>query len=165
MCCVYSAVVVWLLCPLGQSSAEALLAWSGQCLDLGQNVASFYYVCSKLLVKWDLVLFPLELKLCRTVVSRSGACAGLCWFSGGRGPLHWSLGNTYLKKAVPAEHRGMGPTVSRLGIQCWCCAVYWNWFMLRGRGRKWCQPIPFPWRGMSVLVALRETLPEERIIE
>lgn len=34
VCCIQSAAVFWLFHPSGQLSAEALLACSGQCLDL-----------------------------------------------------------------------------------------------------------------------------------
>ena len=39
-CCVHSTVVFWLLYPVGQLSAEVLLACSGQCFDFGQSVVS-----------------------------------------------------------------------------------------------------------------------------
>lgn len=55
------------------------------CLDLGQSVGSFNYVCSGLLVKRDLMLFPLGLKLCR--VSRYGACSGFVLVFWARCPL------------------------------------------------------------------------------
>ena len=66
----------WLLFPSGQFSAEFFLACSGECLGLGQSVASFNYMCSGLLIKRDLILFPLELQLCRTLWSVDVVCEG-----------------------------------------------------------------------------------------
>lgn len=55
-------------------------------------------MCSGLLVKKDLILFPLELKLCSTLVSRYGVCWGLVLV----------LRHTCPRKAAPVEHGGGG---------------------------------------------------------
>ena len=67
VCSVPSAAAFWLLFPSGQSSAEYLLAYRGESLDVGQSVVSFSEVHSGLLAKRDLMLFALELKLCSTL--------------------------------------------------------------------------------------------------
>ena len=75
---------VAVLCyPSSQSSAGFLLSCSGECSDLGQSVVSFNYVCSDLLIKRDLKLLSLELKLCRTLwsIDRCDVSKGLCWSS------------------------------------------------------------------------------------
>ena len=48
VCCVHSAIVSWLLYPLGESSAEALFACCSQCLVPSLNAVHFN---SGLLVK------------------------------------------------------------------------------------------------------------------
>lgn len=67
------------------------------------------------------------------MVSRCGTGV-FCW-SFGKGPPS-------LRKAVSAECKGIRLGISRLGSQCWHCAVYLNWFMLKDGGKKWCQPAP-----------------------
>lgn len=69
------------------------------------------------------MLFPLELKLCRTlwlVVVCVGICAGLL----GEGPSVLVIRHTCLRKATPAEGGRVGSGVSRLGSQCWHWAEY-----------------------------------------
>lgn len=53
LCCCVS-----LFLPSGQFSAEVLLSFSGQCFVSGQSVPN---------AKCDLMLFPVELKSCRTL--------------------------------------------------------------------------------------------------
>ena len=52
----------------GQSSAVSASS-SGECLDIIQCVVSFNEVSFGLLVKRGLILFPLELRLCRRLLS------------------------------------------------------------------------------------------------
>ena len=94
MCCMHSAVVFWLLYPSGQASAEAVLACNGQCLVLGQIMASFNEAWSGLLVKWDLMLLTLELKPCRTVCSGDVVWAGVSAGLLGKGPATLGLRQT-----------------------------------------------------------------------
>ena len=76
---------------------------------------------SGLLVKRDLKLFPVELKLCSTLVSRHGLCGGVCAGLQGEGPGALVLRHTCLRKAALAEHRGLGLGVSGLGHNfCHC---------------------------------------------
>ena len=78
------AVSTWLCFPSGQSSSEFLLACSGECLDHVQSVVCFNSVFSGLLVKRDLLLFPLKLKLYRSLWSVDMVHVGsLHWSSGG----------------------------------------------------------------------------------
>lgn len=56
-----------------------------------------------------LVLFPLELKLCSTLVNRPGTCGVFVLVFWGRGPLLFWLSITLaLVKKTPAVHKGVG---------------------------------------------------------
>ena len=70
------------------------------------------------------MLFPLELKLYRTlwlvVLVHAGVSAGLL----GEGATALVLRYTCPRRAVSAECRVVELGVSNLGIQCWNCAVY-----------------------------------------
>ena len=83
----HSAATLWLpvLCRIS-------LCLHGEYLDFGHSVVSVKEVCFHLLAERDLILFPLELKLCRTLwsvrVMHAGVCAGLL----GEGPKHLKLG-------------------------------------------------------------------------
>ena len=74
----------------------------------------------------DLILFPLELKCCRTLWPEV-ACAGFYAGLLGEGPTALVLRPTCLRKAVPAKHRVVGLGVSSLGSQCWQSAAYCKW--------------------------------------
>lgn len=75
---------------------------------------------SDLLNKRDLILFPPELKICRSLwivdVVHMGVCAGLLWEE----PTELFIRQVCLTKA---GHKGIGLGVNRLGSQCWCCDV------------------------------------------
>ena len=107
------------------------------------------------------MLFPLELKLYKTLWSADMVCAGVCAGLLGKGPTVLVLRHTCCRKAVPAEHRGEGLGVSRLGSQCWCCAVYWFVYAVEGNGTS---QLLCVWRWMTVLAALKKALPEEQMI-
>ena len=105
-CMVCSAVVFWLFCPSGKSSADALLTWYTQCLVSGLNVTSFSYVCSVLLVKRELTPLPPELRSSRT-----------CWW----GDMLWAGGYVVLLGQRPAS---MGLRHARAqGHWAWCKQV------------------------------------------
>lgn len=141
MWCVHSDAVLWLLYPSYQSSVEFLLAYSKECLVLGQSMVSFNLGCSGLLLKRDLMAFPSKLKLCRTLQLVEVVYVGLCWFSWGGSCC--SCFQAHLpKKALPAECWGSGCGVNNLCSQCWHYAVHWSYFILRGVGKKWHQEGP-----------------------
>lgn len=103
------------------------------------------------------MLFPLELKHGRTLWSEEVVCAGFCGLLGEE-PTALVLRPTCLSKAVPAEHRAVGLSVSSLGSQCWRCTL-----MLKGREENGTsQPLGAE-KGVCI-TAVREALPEERII-
>ena len=81
-------------------------------------------MCSGLLVKRDLMLFPLELKLYRTLWSVDMVHAGVCAGFLDKRLTALALRLTCLQKAVAEECRGAGLGVMRLGSQDWCCTVY-----------------------------------------
>ena len=69
--------------------------------------------------------------------------------------------HTCRRKAIPLECRGVGLGINRLDSQYGCCAIYYSWFMLRGRGRKWItSQLLCSQRGISVHATLREATPE-----
>ena len=80
------------------------------------------------------MLLPLELKPCRTLwlvdMVQVGICAGFLR----KGSTALGLRHTCPRKAAPKELRGVGVGVSRLGSQCWHCAVYASWFVMMGEG-------------------------------
>ena len=80
-------------------------------------------MCSGLFAKRDLILFPLELKLDRTLWSVDVIHVGVCVGILGKEPTVLVLRHTSLREAVPAEHRAVGLGVSRLGCQYWHCRV------------------------------------------
>ena len=80
------------------------------------------------------------------MVSRHGVCRGLCWSS--LGEAHC----TCPRKTAHAEHKGAGFGISDLSCQCWHCAAYSSYFMLRGGewGGNGARPLPHPLRGEFV---------------
>ena len=60
-----------------------------------------------------------------SVVSRCGACGGVCAGLLRQGPVALVLRHTYQRKAAPAECKGTGLGVSSLGRQYWqlCCLL------------------------------------------
>lgn len=63
-----------------------------------------------------------------SMVSSCGARGGereLC-YSFGQRPTTLVLRPICLRKAAPAEDRGLGLAVSSLGLYCWHCTAYWN---------------------------------------
>lgn len=112
--CVCSAVMFWLHYPSDQSSAESLLACNEQCLDLCQTVVSFTQVCSDLLVKWDLILLPLELKPWRNVWLGDMVWEEVSASLLGKGPAMLQLRKTWWRRSVPPECMGVGLDVSKL---------------------------------------------------
>ena len=63
------------------------------------------------------MLFPLELKLCRTIWSVDLVCIRVCAVLLGEKPTALVLRHTCLRKAVPAENQGARLGVNRIGIQ------------------------------------------------
>lgn len=165
VCCIHFAAVLWLLYPSRQFSVEIFLTCSGECLDLGQNVVSFNQVSFDLLVKRDLMLFPLELKIYRTLWSidmmQAGGCADLL----GEGPTALVLRHTWPRKAVPLECRE-GRTWCKQCNQSQLALCYLlRQFMLRGKSGNQHQPTPlFLEREVLLPFTVRETVLEERII-
>ena len=69
------------------------------------------------------------------MVSRRSAYSALCW-SSEEGASVLVLRYTCPRKAVSAKHWEVGLGVSRLGSQCWHCAVT-KVSLCKGQGRKW----------------------------
>ena len=108
-----------------------------------------HQVCSGLLVKWDLMLFSLELKLCRILWLGDMMWAGVSTGLLGKRPTALGLKQTQLRRAILPEHKGVWIGVGRLGGLCQCSVIYCRWFCAyaEGRGRKW-PPTPLsPKRG------------------
>lgn len=78
VCYVCFAVEFWFLYFSGQSPSKALPVCCGQCLVLFLNERSFNKMCSGLLVKWDLIATPPELRPCRTLLSGNIVWASIC---------------------------------------------------------------------------------------
>ena len=113
MSCVHSAAVFWPLFPSGHSSEEFLLIYSSGCLELGHSVISFNCRCSGPLVKRDLLLFPLTLKLCSTLWSVGMVCGvgggwGDCCADLGDGPAMLLLTHTCPQKQHLQSAGGKG---------------------------------------------------------
>ena len=64
-----------------------------------------------LLVKRDLMLFPVELKLCGFLWSRDVVYVGVCAGVLGDGPTALGLRHTCPRKEAPVEHSGVGLVV------------------------------------------------------
>ena len=83
------------------------------------------------------------------MVSRCGACGGVCAGLLRQGPVALVLRHTYQRKAAPAECKGTGLGVSSLGRQYWqlCCLL--KLVYAEGWGREMA-PAPFhsPERGV-----------------
>lgn len=99
--CVLHAFCCCVLAALLQANClYRLSACSRQCLDLGQSMANFNYVCSSLL--------PLELKLLKILwlgdVVWVRVCAGLL----SKEPAVLGLRHTCLRRAAPAKGRVVG---------------------------------------------------------
>ena len=122
------AVCTLLLCfgySLPQvSPLQFLLACSGGvfgvCPECGEN---FNSVCSGLLVKRGLMLFPLELKLCNTLWSVDLESARGLYCSSGDGPTALVLRHTCLSKEALAELRGKWVSGSSLHCGALCCSL------------------------------------------
>lgn len=89
------------------------------------------------------MLLPLELKSCKSLwlgeVVWAGISAGLL----GKRPTTLGQRQTWPKRSILTEYRGVEPGVNMLGCQYWLCGVECGpVFMLRSRGGKWCQPAP-----------------------
>lgn len=145
--CVHSGVV--LLAPYlsGQPSAELLLAWCGLRVWTLARVCRVSIRCALACLLRDLMAFPWELKLRRSLWSvHAGVCVCthvLVFWE--RGWLLWLLDTLAGEKQCQQSAGKGGLSVSRLGSQRWCCAVYRRWIMLRRRGEKWCPPGSFGW--------------------
>ena len=82
-------------------------------------------MCSGFLVQKDLMLFPLELKLYRTLWSVDVVCAGVCAGLLGEG----SAAQAHFPKKTSTSKVGGGVVVvwfgvSSLGHQCWHSTIY-----------------------------------------
>ena len=91
--------MLWLLCPLSQSSADAILTCSGECLVLGQNVVSFNWVWFGLLIKRELNWTE---ALQNSLVRRCGMGRGLC-SSSGDGAHHTGIEASLIERGSPAR--------------------------------------------------------------
>ena len=77
-------------------------------------MVSFNYVCSGLLAKRDLKLFPLDLKLCRSLWSIDVVLVGICAYLLWEEPTVMIPRHTCPRKAVPTEHKGVELGISSL---------------------------------------------------
>ena len=109
-------------------------------------------MCSGLLVKWDLMLLPLDLKFCKALWSGDMVWMELCAGLPPKRPTALRLKHICPKRAVLAERRWMGHCVCKLGGQCslLCCLL--KHFMLMGREEKWCCQLLCSQRGCPCLL-------------
>ena len=127
-CCVLCALCccVWLLCSCLQRFS---LCAVGSLTRVWQVLTSCILVC---LLNETLILLPLELKPRRTLAGRCGVDR-VDRFS--LLPAVWALRHTCPRRAILAEHRGLGPGIRRSGSQCRHSAVTHRWFCVYAEGR------------------------------
>ena len=101
-------------------------------------MVSFNWVCSGLFVKRDLMLFSLELKICRTLCSVDVVWQGFVLVFWGVEPTALVLRHTGQREAAPGEYR-----VGRACCKCFrppllalCCLL--KLVHAIGEGGKWC---------------------------
>ena len=83
----------------------------------------------------------------------------------GKGPALLGLKQTRGRREIPPYHRVMGPGISRLGSQCWCCAAYRKWLCLCWGVGEGNPSLPFvPGEASLWMLPLRDALQEEGII-
>lgn len=63
-------------------------------------------------------------EVCITLWLVDVVCVWICAGLVSKRPVALVLRHTCLSKVVPAVCGGMVLDVSRLGIPCWCCAIY-----------------------------------------
>ena len=110
-------------------------------------------MCFGLLVKRDQILFPVELKLQHSMVSRLSACREVCAGLLGKGPTAaLALRHTYPSKKVPAEWKG-----ARLGVK-WvaCCSL--KSVCADGQGKNGISWLSCSWRGEFPSITVQEAL-------
>ena len=117
-----------------------------------------------LLVKWGLVLLPLEPKPRRALLwvdlVWTDSSAGFVW----KGIAVLALRLFWPGRAVLPECRGVGSNVNSLGSQCRPCAFNLRCSTLEVGEGNCSSHLLFLGRGVSMLVALRESLLEDWII-
>lgn len=97
-------------------------------------------------MKWNFILLPLELSPCRTLWSGDFLWARVFCWSSGRGTNHTGTEASLTDQVSAARAQGLGFIVSMFaasfGAMLLTTANFL--FMLRGRGRKCCKPVPLP---------------------
>ena len=101
----------------------------GSLTRVWQVLTSCILVC---LLNETLILLPLELKPRRTLAGRCGVDR-VDRFS--LLPAVWALRHTCPRRAILAEHRGLGPGIRRSGSQCRHSAVTHRWFCVYAEGQ------------------------------
>ena len=134
VCAVFPLQLCFGCSVLQVSCLQSSFACCGQCFVPSLNVASFNKMYSGVLVKWDLIPLPQELRPCIVLVY--GMSRGLC-LSSGKGDHGARTEAIFTEKSNPARAQEVGLDISKLGNQCWSCAGSHRWLCVLQLNNFW----------------------------